>query len=52
MKRTILAVFLLILVLAGLAVIPLGFYLYYKPNNNVVPAFSEGELVLIVEESR
>jgi spore germination protein YaaH len=49
MKRTILAVLLFILVISGLAVIPLGYYLYFKPNNNVVPAFSEGELYLVIE---
>lgn len=49
MKRIVLAVFLVVLILASLAVIPVGYYLYFKPNNNVVPAFGEGGLVLVVE---
>ena len=49
MKRTILAVLLFILVISGLAVIPLGYYLYFKPNNNVFLSFSEERLYLVIE---
>jgi len=40
----------IVVLLAVLAAIPLaGYYLYFKPNDEVVPAFAEGELVLVVE---
>ncbi|ABN54093.1 MAG TPA: glycoside hydrolase [Hungateiclostridium thermocellum] len=50
MKKKILGCFVIVVLLAVLAAIPLaGYYLYFKPNDEVVPAFAEGELVLVVE---
>ncbi|NMB33818.1 MAG: glycoside hydrolase [Clostridium sp.] len=50
MKRIILAISLSILVISGLAAIPLGYYLYLKPNNSTIPAFSEGDDAILVVE--
>lgn len=52
MKKKVLGCFLIVLFLVVLASIPLGYYLYFKPNDNVVPAFVEGELILVVEGER
>ncbi|ODM26755.1 glycoside hydrolase [Clostridium sp. Bc-iso-3] len=52
MKKKIIGCFVIALLLALVAIIPVGYYLYFKPNDNVVPAFLEGELVLLVEGDR
>ncbi|RXE58105.1 glycosyl hydrolase family 18 protein [Acetivibrio mesophilus] len=52
MKKKIIGCFVIVLLLALVAIIPVGYYLYFKPNDNVVPAFLEGELVLLVEGDR
>jgi len=52
-EKEILGCFVIVVLLAVLAAIPLaGYYLYFKPNDEVVPAFAEGELVLVVEGER
>ena len=44
------AVLLILIILASLAAGAFYvYYNYYKPNDNVVPAFDEGKLVLVVE---
>ncbi|GAE88312.1 hypothetical protein [Acetivibrio straminisolvens] len=53
MKKKVIGCFVIVLIMAVLAAIPLGYYFYYlKPNDNVVPAFAEGELILVVEGSK
>jgi len=43
MKKKILGCFVIVVLLAVLAAIPLaGYYLYFKPNDEVVPALPKG----------
>ncbi|MFZ5989863.1 MAG: glycosyl hydrolase family 18 protein [Bacillota bacterium] len=49
MKRAVLVVLVVILVLVGISAIPAVYYLHFRPNDKVVPAFEEGKLILVVE---
>jgi len=49
-KRSINGVVLLLLLITILAGVAFYiYYIYYKPNNEIVPAFDEGKLVLVIE---
>lgn len=49
-KKSNNVVFLLLLIIVALAAGAFYvYYSYYKPNNEVVPAFDEGKLVLVIE---